>query len=969
MEKEKNIKITPSSTAKVKENDHLITLDSGTSITLEYTNTECLKDEEVKNIGWVANMFHNSPKNSKLHKALQGAKVKFKVPSVYCGGGLGWVEPVLEGKKPTFKIPYGYFINSIGTRSLDRIEWRDIHGAIIKEDKFFSEAVQLHIYTTGMYGHDIQVKLIDKNWWDYDLEIDENVKDETKSLEMFFTREVKVMKHLEDTTSKVQKVVIDVRLDHQWIHAGKVLNVIPVVSTHVKGVKTKAFKGNHIVVRMPEGDTEKCKVNPASKSGNKPVIIGDIVTDVADFKPCFFTKIRGEVMRGEEKIQDIVIYEQGKIPNQNTFTFPVVAGVQYSKAQIKLILDTDTEHCLEKEVHKGRVIDLSEIPEAVVVKSRSKVEKKRIADSSTVFSGGTVKTRNSSDENDGDNKGAHAGVEDKTNFGVAEVGFKSYTPNEVTTTIYTKKVTSDKELEIDLLYDVTNKWQSSLIIGLLSNIWHLRENKVIIYPINLKTCRKNIRVDIEVYPDIKWILQLSFNYDEEKLQKMRTKEHKKYKLQIQNLEEAYKKETSPERSRENALEEFKSRAKKRKAKLDEKWKKEDNQQRIAVLNDARTKAQKDIDKWDKKIDKIKVKQKTKEKEDKNQLKKDKKATRKAKNRKKRDNIELDDAYEDGLANFQFSLAAEFDRPYKGIDVTPNFKKIKKFLSAFLKLETYVRKFGRGDEKTKGQPQEENLDILNKIKEKLKGRSLFTFEIIPPSLAFALSWYAEHPKSGKGSKEPSMGVVWEGEFQSAPLIGVEFTFDIIALIAKAHPIMRGLAAIMSLAESLADEAEIRVDFHLEGKIELKGKGKVNTYSGRTNFNREDLAKDEDDSPFELSGEIEASLVAEIKLKQKSESWLFGDVNVNVEASGKILSGVIAKGTVKADDEGMYLEPTVFFKGIKVILHSVVFIKLGNDDDDDDGNFYSKETSKTREFVLMGAYEWGAEAIGLKKWYIT
>ncbi|MCD8439073.1 hypothetical protein G1K46_06490 [Tenacibaculum finnmarkense] len=47
---------------------------------------------------------------------------------------------------------------------------------------------------------------------------------------------------------------------------------------------------------------------------------------------------------------------------------------------------------------------------------------------------------------------------------------------------------------------------------------------------------------------------------------------------------------------------------------------------------------------------------------------------------------------------------------------------------------------------------------------------------------------------------------------------------------------------------------------------------------------------------------------------------------------------------------------------------MFIKIGNDKDKGRRSF-SKEKNKTREFVLMAAYEWGAEAIGLKKWYIT
>ncbi len=775
-----------------------------------------------------------------------------------------------------------------------------------------------------------------------------------------------------DNTSKVQKVVINVFLEQRWRKSAgeKDIELIVEVAHHVDGGAQLLFDQTVLEVKTPSKEEQKT-VNNATKTGNKPVIIGDIVTDVAEFKPCFYTKITGEVMRGEEKIQDVVIYEQGKTgANQTTLTFPVVAGTQYAKAQIKLILDSDTEDCLLEKPHTSRVIDFSKIPEAIVVESRTAAKKTRIADSGTVFSGGDVKTRDSADENDGDNKGAHVGGQMTANLGIVEIGITDDAPLETTETVYTKEAKSDTEVEIELLYDFTNKGKRSVIAGMLANIWPIRQSKAMVYPIGLHTCRKAINLNVEVYPDIKWIMQLAFNYDSDKLEAMRTEEHRKYELKVTALEDAYKKETAPERQRVGALKEYKQRAEKRRRKIEKKIDKSENLKEIERLNKEFFKAQRDVEKWDKKI----VKTEAKYDKDQKKLQNDKKAAKKAKNRKKRDNIELDDAYEDGLADFQFSLAAEFDRPYKGIDVTPNFDKIKTFMGSILKMEAYARKFGRGDEKTKGQPQEEDTDKLRKIEEALTGRNLFTFEIIPPSLAFALSWYAEHPKSGKGSSHPAMGVVWAGEFKAEPVVGVEFTFDIIALIAKAHPIIKGLVVIMDLIASLADEAEIRVDFHLEGKFNLEGKGRVNTYSGRTNFNSTDLAMDEDDSPFALSGEIEASLNAEIKLKQKYESWFFADVEVGLDVGAQVLSGVVAEGKVKADDKGMYLEPTVAFKGIKVILHLVAFVKVGSEKDTDSkgskqGDIFSKEKNKSIEFVLMDSYEWGSDALGLSKWYIT
>ena len=317
--------LTPTAEVEVNESEHLITVGSGKSVSLEFTVTEGYTDEEIKNIRWVANMFHGRPQNSNLHKTLKGAKAKFRIPTVYCGGGLGWVEPVLPGFDPQFKPPFGYFINAIGERSIDKVEWRDTHGELIEGSKFFAEAVQLHIYTTGLYGHEIQVTLYDKDLISkHDpLKLDEDVNNEANDLEKYFNREVKVMQDADDDTSKVQKVVIDIRLEKRWgTTEERELELIADVICKIDGGVKKLFDNDVLVIKTPKKSEERL-VNNATKSGNKPVIIGDIVTDVAEFKPCFYTKITGEVVRGEEKIQDVVIYEQGKTaPDQTTLTFP-----------------------------------------------------------------------------------------------------------------------------------------------------------------------------------------------------------------------------------------------------------------------------------------------------------------------------------------------------------------------------------------------------------------------------------------------------------------------------------------------------------------------------------------------------------------------------------------------------------------------------------------------------------------------
>ncbi|GAA0723969.1 hypothetical protein GCM10009430_28010 [Aquimarina litoralis] len=344
----------PATEVAVHDSDNLITLDPGVSVTLEFTDTEKYTDEEIKNIQWIANMFHGRPQNSTFHKTLKGPKAKFRVPTVYSGGGLGWVEPVIPGHDPQFKPPFGYFINSIGERKIDKIEWRDTHGNEISDSKFFTEAVQLHIYTTGLYGHEIQVTLYDKDTISKNdrLELDENVHDnDTSNLAKYFNREVKVLQDADDNTSKVQKVVIDIRLEKRWAETEESeIELIAEVLCKIDGGVKKLFDQNVLIVKTPEKGEEN-KVNNATKSGNKPTIIGDIVTDVAEFKPCFYTKIVVEYGKNDKSVST-EYFNKEKAIDCTDEPIQILAGPHKTPVTVSLP-DIDTNDC----IHKGNSLD------------------------------------------------------------------------------------------------------------------------------------------------------------------------------------------------------------------------------------------------------------------------------------------------------------------------------------------------------------------------------------------------------------------------------------------------------------------------------------------------------------------------------------------------------------------------------------------------------------------------------------
>lgn len=950
--------VTPSSTVKVNDTDHLITVEPGSSITLEYANTEGLKDKQVKGIQWIANMFHDRPQNSDYHDAIRGPKAKFRVPAVYSGGGLGWVEPVLEGQQPKYVPPHGYFINAIGPRSIDKIEWRDIHGAIITEDKFFSEAVQLHIYTTGMYGHDIQVMLIDKNWWEYELEIDEDVTDDIKSLEKVFSREVKVMTHADDPTYKVQKVVIDLRLDYQWIHAGKILHVIPVVSTHVKGVKTKAFRDNHVVVRIPEPD-EKKKVNPAIKSGNKAVIIGDIVTDTADFKPCFFTKIEATYFKGDEETTAI-IYDESQGLKPKVMSFAAVAGPRHGRKEVKIVLDTDTSDCLhignKERYHKDKVIDMTGIEDAIVIESSKKDKGYRITNKDehevTIPVMDYTLKFEQEDGSHGDNN--DNGEMNEDHFfgnlsmnsiigGAGRTSKKAWNGPQKT---YATKASSDTEVTIEVLYKYGATTDKETLGEVLKYIWPASASNIQQYPVKLHTCRQpDAIINVDVYPDIKWTLQFCYNTDPEKFQEMRQK-YSDYKVRIEQIENKEDREGFEEKiDRHNDMaekfEELQKELKGNQKKIDKQKKIVENIKNVGKNKAVRRKKLNDIKQQQEELNKLRKTYKEKEeghrskvetyKQQKKKYKKKAKAEKKevknypAYSKSKPKLYDFEDNMEDGISDIVLSLWADWDRPAERFEVTASYSKYIEMLKTMLAIKKTMENLLQGKMFDKKSDTKAQLD--RKAKEAPPGHfakiraalnpPMVSFNIVPPSIALAGSWYAENPKS---QQQNEIGTNLEFTAAFEPIIGAEVVLNFAGMIRKGFPIINPIMAMMELGG-----IEVRFDLTTTGTLFAKGMIQYNTATGEGNLMPGEIKKltdKEDDSPLEIGGTIDMELYVGIRYEGSAQAFEF-QAAWDLNAYASVVTGVTLSGFVewvqndkKGAPDGVYIIPKLTFHGLKV-----------------------------------------------------
>ncbi|WP_299254511.1 hypothetical protein [uncultured Aquimarina sp.] len=994
MASKNSIKIlTPATEAVVNDSEHLITLDPGVSVSLEFTDTEGYTDEEIKNIQWIANMFYNSPKNSGFHKGLKGATASFRVPTVYSGGGLGWVEPVIPGHDPQFKAPFGYFINSIGKRSIDKVEWRDIHGNEISGSKFFTEAVQLHIYTTGLYGHEIKVWLKDIKSFEYELDLDEDVNNPDNTLAQYFSREVKVLQDTEDSTSKVQKVVIDIRLEKRWDYAGNTINIIPIIEFNIDGKHKTAFDKNALVVKKPT-EEEKKKVNNATKSGNKPTTIGKIVTDVAEFKPCFFTKIEATYFKGDEETTG-VIYDTTQGLKPEVMSFAAVAGPRHGRKEVKIVLDTDTKNCLligsENLYHKDKVIDVSSIEEAVVIESSKKDKGYRATNADKIKVKGLEFEQE--DGSHGDNNDNGEFNEDHV-FG--SLGLKSIIGGASRKSgkawnrpkkTYSDKALSDTEVIIEVPYQYGKTTDNETLGEVIQYIWPASKKNIQQYPIKIHTCRQpEAIINVDVYPDIKWTLQFCYNSDLDAFKDVRQK-YEDYQVRIEKVDKEAKETYDDKIARNEDM------ADKYEGLIDE-------------INGDKKKNEKRIKKQEKKIAKLKGKDKAKAKKKLNEIKKREKSFNKQQekyqkkkdkylqnvedrkkdknkyvkkevkkanndpelNKKKpkfKDMYDFDDAIEDGLSDIILSLWADWDRPAERFEVTAGYQKYVELLKTILRFKKIVddifggKKKGNIKGKTKGKkkrPDISDAEIAEKraaILKAFKPKSLASVNIVPPSVALAGSWYAENPKS---QQQNEIGTNLELTAILDPIIGAEIVLNFMALVQKSHPVVYFALGMMEMGGF-----EIRLDLTVTGAVFAKGFLQYNTASGKSNITPgdiKDLKDKEDDAPMEVGGRIEMEVYAGIKYQKKYEAWSY-EAAVELSAYASVVTGITISGFVewvqndKDYPDGVYLNPKLTFHGLTVTVAAKGSGKFGSKDSDEAIGEIDAEAGG--EFVVMDPYE--------------
>lgn len=886
----------------------------------------------------------------------------FELPQIYSGNGVAWLEPYIYGvTSPTCNPKNGVFVSVKPTPKVIGYEWREYSsgndGAIIKGNVKYGETIQLHIYTEGLYGDEILIDLFDVQFQDEDLPLHEKDNGVYQSVPKpkeeiskknaplsheTLTREVKVYIDLEDriidcplyilevkdesnnkttTTKKLQKCVVDIYVDPVWtffVNKEKKnpqgndnsieMKAAMYVADSKQYLKIESNK-NQPFIKILGLTTEKTALEPV---GNKALVVDTIETFIGNFLPCRFNRAIGKYAKGEENIE-VEIYNAQNNKNVKKLVFPLTAGVKEARKDFTVELEgLATKECQyandPNKAHTGHVIDISKIEKLIENGKGVKSEKWRLID----YKGkGTaaVKDESANDEND-DQEPNESSFSNKFKFinGISSIKSQSsfkiledYKP-------FILQPPTDDKLELQVGYDFTWEKKVSPLNGLLATLWPNNDNIAQKYPVGLHTCCPDLPLDIMVYPDTKWTLQLAFNYDAEEFDKLRDIYHDKWKLKELEAKDDLKKLKAKSENLDD--DEKKKRKKLKEAKLKTKKVKEKAQRKQSYRSQA------------------------------------------AHLISKTTNL--------GLIDCEFSLMCEFDRPYHALELSSGMHEITDFLKKIGDVKDLIESIFKGEnEKTKKHSPQKTDKIskreanLKKQLEKNKKASNWSFEFIPPSVGVSLSWYAEAPKD---LTTPVMGTMIEGAIDLDPLFGFEIKYDVYQLLYKIpNPAVLAVVATLDMLDSaLGDDFDINLDLIITSEISGSLKGTINTAEGSKYTER--LMKDEDDSPCKVGGKVLIKLIGGVKCVFGKTVFGFIKRKAYAQLEAEVMSGISLECVTKADKDGIYVEPEIKFEGF--VLSAKIDAGIVDPPVDDtelteaDGLHYTAEG----RIVILDPYEW-------------
>lgn len=345
--------------------------------------------EKYQNVNWcwqlVGNkldhntLSHNQSFSKGISQIQSLGKQKVAFPSLLVGGGMAWLEAFDEKEGAVGKIPNGIYVKAKGVPKILRTEWTDFNYQPIVGSIGFMSKVILHIYTSGMYGQEVEIELNDKDLFT----ANDKLSFSGKST---FAREVNLIKKKKNDIGKIeidelikikqsskdnivekeqyiQKIEVEVLVDAIWKkEGGKALEIFPLIKSYETGTYFEGFDRNYLKV-----DQNSTILTAPKEVSNNVAVVGAVETNESAFHPCKYTAIELKIIPETEKEKNRIIFKENNMVSPPAYNIPIIcADTDHFKDYAIELDDLETKECRfdgKSNDHKKSTISILKTPE------------------------------------------------------------------------------------------------------------------------------------------------------------------------------------------------------------------------------------------------------------------------------------------------------------------------------------------------------------------------------------------------------------------------------------------------------------------------------------------------------------------------------------------------------------------------------------------------------------------------------
>lgn len=277
-------------------------------------------------------------------------------------------------------------------------------------------------------------------------------------------------------------------------------------------------------------------------------------------------------------------------------------------------------------------------------------------------------------------------------------------------------------------------------------------------------------------------------------------------------------------------------------------------------------------------------------------------------------------------DIELGLEAQWNGGDKKVELTDKF--IKDVYSKFkIGFEIYkeVARIIKGQGTPKESLDEKQKTVFEKFKKGLtRERKKLSFEFTPPSIAASLGWgLAEENNISDPSLNNLNSLVLDYALEFSPIFGASIKLDLIALVQNAHPIAYVVVKLVDFAAAMGD-AEIIAEIKLSGDINLKGSGTKNLMTGANTMTNKQYLQDTKAKPLEGDVKIELTVTLKFKKDKTYDAFVY-KVIVSGEVSAEAKTFIKLGAAVQADEKGLHIAWEFVFGGLKLDVVAKLSVK--------------------------------------------